>query len=89
MSSAERDRIQVLQKTMDILAVLADGPCSVRELAERTGVTKPAVYRILHTLEERDFVRRDETSRGYLLGDFLTNLTSKQETTVKIGRAHV
>ena len=49
MSSAERDRIQVLQKTMDILAVLADGPCSVRELAERTGVTKPAVYRILHT----------------------------------------
>ena len=78
MSSAERDRIQVLQKTMDILAVLADGPCSVRELAERTGVTKPAVYRILHTLEERDFVRRDENSRGYLLGDF-----------VKIGRAHV
>ena len=86
MSSAERDRIQVLQKTMDILAVLADGPCSVRELAERTGVTKPAVYRILHTLEERDFVRRDETSRGYLLGDFLTALTSKQETTINLSR---
>jgi DNA-binding IclR family transcriptional regulator len=52
MSSAERDRIQVLQKTMDILTVLVEGPASVRDLAERTGVTKPAVYRILHTLEE-------------------------------------
>ena len=86
MSSAERDRIQVLQKTMDILTVLVEGPASVRDLAERTGVTKPAVYRILHTLEERNFVTRDENKREYTLGEFLTGLSHKHDQSVKLPR---
>jgi IclR family acetate operon transcriptional repressor len=86
MSSAERDRIQVLQKTMDILTVLVDGPASVRDLAERTGVTKPAVYRILHTLEERNFVTRDENKREYMLGEFLTGLSYKHDQSVNLPR---
>lgn len=86
MSSAERDRIQVLQKTMDILTVLVDGPASVRDLAERTGVTKPAVYRILHTLEERNFVTRDENKREYMLGEFLTGLSDKHDQSVNLPR---
>lgn len=86
MGSAQRDRIQVLQKAMDILTVLIEGPASVRLLAERTGVTKPAVYRILHTLEERNFVSRDETRREYILGDFLTGLSSKHEQAINLPR---
>jgi len=86
MSSAERDRIQVLQKTMDILAVLVEGPASVRDLAERTGVTKPAVYRILHTLEERSFVTRDENRREYMLGDFLTGISRKHDQSANLPR---
>ncbi len=86
MSSAERDRIQVLQKTMDILTVLVEGPASVRDLAERTGVTKPAVYRILHTLEERNFVTRDENKREYTLGEFLTGLSHKHNQSVNLPR---
>jgi IclR family acetate operon transcriptional repressor len=86
MSSAERDRIQVLQKTMDILTVLVEGPASVRDLAERTGVTKPAVYRILHTLEERSFVTRDENRREYMLGEFLTGLSRKHDQSANLPR---
>ena len=86
MSSAERDRIQVLQKTMDILTVLVEGPASVRDLAERTGVTKPAVYRILHTLEERNFVTRDENKREYVLGEFLTGLSQKHDQSINLPR---
>ena len=86
MSSAERDRIQVLQKTMDILTVLVEGPASVRDLAERTGVTKPAVYRILHTLEERNFVTRDENKREYVLGEFLIGLSQKHDQSINLPR---
>ncbi|MEY4623502.1 MAG: hypothetical protein RLZZ07_132 [Actinomycetota bacterium] len=86
MSSADRDRIQVLQKTMDILTVLVEGPASVRDLAERTGVTKPAVYRILHTLEERSFVTRDENRREYMLGEFLTGLSRKHDQSANLPR---
>jgi len=86
MSSSERDRIQVLQKAMDILTVLIEGPASVRVLAERTGVTKPAVYRILHTLEERNFVTREENLREYVLGDFLTGMSKKHEQSINLPR---
>ncbi|NBR94254.1 MAG: IclR family transcriptional regulator [Actinobacteria bacterium] len=86
MSSSERDRIQVLQKAMDILTVLIDGPASVRVLAERTGVTKPAVYRILHTLEERNFVTRDENLREYVIGDFLIGMSNKHEQSINLPR---
>jgi DNA-binding IclR family transcriptional regulator len=71
---------------MDILTVLIEGPASVRTLAERTGVTKPAVYRILHTLEERNFVTREENRREYILGDFLTGMSKKHEQTINLPR---
>lgn len=71
---------------MDILTVLVEGPASVRDLAERTGVTKPAVYRILHTLEERSFVTRDENRREYMLGEFLTGLSRKHDQSANLPR---
>lgn len=86
MSGVERDRIQVLQKTMEILKVLADGPFSVREISDRTGVTKPAVYRILHTLEEQAFVERDENKRDYILGSFLTELPRRHDQAINLSR---
>lgn len=86
LSSSERDRIQVLHKTMDIITVLIQGPATVRDIAERTGVTKPAVYRILHTLEERNFVMRDENRREYILGEFLTGISKKQDQLLNLPR---
>lgn len=86
VSATERDRIQVLQKTMDILRLLAEGPSSVREISDRTGVTKPAVYRILHTLEEQNFVERDELRREYILGNFLTELSRRHDQAINLPR---
>lgn len=74
----DREKIQVLVKTMDIIVSLASGPKTVRDLAEITGVSKPAAYRILHTLELGNFVTRKNQQKEYALSTFFTNLTRQE-----------
>lgn len=76
--AAERrpDEVGVLVKALDILDCLAaDAPCTVAHLCERTGVTKPAAYRILKTLDMSGYVVRDEERREYSLGPSLYGLS--------------
>ena len=48
---------------------LAERPESeVMELAEATGNTKSLTFRLLHTLERREMVRKDPERRSYTLG---------------------
>lgn len=69
------DEVGVLVKALDILDCLAaDAPCSVAHLCEKTGVTKPAAYRILKTLDTSGYVVRDEERREYSLGPSLFGL---------------
>ena len=67
-NSSRRDEVGVLLKSMNLLVCLADGPLSVVKLSERTGVSKPTVYRILNTLDSGGFVVRDSIRREYSLG---------------------
>jgi IclR family acetate operon transcriptional repressor len=70
------DEVGVLIKTLDILDRLAsDAPCTVVHLCQQTGVTKPAAYRILKTLDQRGYVVRDEERREYSLGPALYGLS--------------
>jgi IclR family transcriptional regulator, acetate operon repressor len=70
------DEVGVLVKALDILDLMAtDAPCSVAHLCQVTGVTKPAAYRILKTLDQRGYVVRDELRREYSLGPALLGLT--------------
>jgi IclR family transcriptional regulator, acetate operon repressor len=70
------DEVGVLVKALDILDLMAtDAPCSVAHLCQATGVTKPAAYRILKTLDQRGYVVRDEVRREYALGPALLGLT--------------
>ena len=70
----KHDEVNVLIKSMNLLVSLAEAPLSVVELSERTGVSKPTVYRILHTLESGGFVVREAKYRKYVLGPALIGL---------------
>lgn len=72
--SSRHDEVGVLIKSMNLLVCLAEAPLSVAELSERTGVSKPTVYRILNTLDSGGFVVRDPTNRKYILGPALIGL---------------
>lgn len=46
----------------------ATGPLSLGEIAARSGLGKSAVQRIVHTLRQQGYLRRDPGDRGYLPG---------------------
>ncbi|MFY1631775.1 IclR family transcriptional regulator [Solwaraspora sp. WMMB335] len=70
------DEVGVLVKALDILDRMAtDAPCTVAHLCQHTGVTKPAAYRILKTLDQRGYVVRDDVRREYSLGPALYGLS--------------
>ncbi|WP_214110526.1 IclR family transcriptional regulator [Acrocarpospora catenulata] len=77
MTSERRsDEVGVLVKALDILDRMAtDAPCTVAQLCQHTGITKPAAYRILKTLDQRGYVVRDEVRREYSLGPALYGLS--------------
>ena len=62
--SLNRNQIPSLQSAMLVLETLAKGPRSTSELALRTDTTTSTCYRILKTLEARDWVLA-RTSGGF------------------------
>ena len=66
---------QSLLRALDLLDELAAGPASLDQLAARATVHKTTVMRLLHDLEEKRFVVRDEQQR-YRLGRKLFELSS-------------
>lgn len=70
------DEVAVLNKAMAILSLLAaDVSCTVARICAETGVTKPAAYRILKTLETGGYVVRDDQRREYSVGPALFGLS--------------
>ncbi|MFE9449950.1 IclR family transcriptional regulator [Streptomyces sp. NPDC006739] len=67
--------VQSVQRAAHILRELAaSGRLGVTDLAERLGVSKPAVYALLRSLEAEGLVRQDKDNRKYLLGSALLRL---------------
>ena len=52
--------VQVLDRAFDLLEALArgHGPLGLSEIAQRTGMSKSTVFRILQTMVARGYVRR-------------------------------
>jgi IclR family acetate operon transcriptional repressor len=61
--------VQSVDRALDVLEALAEAgkPLGVGELGERTGLPQGTAHRILQSLHERGYVRRD-ASRKYSLG---------------------
>src|SRR3954464_7788926 len=61
--------VQSVDRALDVLETLAraGGPLGVGELAERTDLPQGTAHRLLQSLQQRGYVRRD-ASRKYSVG---------------------
>lgn len=63
----EKKRIQAVQTTLEIIDALQEhDKAGVTEIAKEIGVSKGTVYNHLATLEENDYVCKDENDKYYL-----------------------
>jgi DNA-binding IclR family transcriptional regulator len=67
---------QSLDRALTLMDALAEGPKNLDQLAERVGVHKSTVLRLLRTLEAHRFVQRDGV-RFYRLGTALFDLAHR------------
>ncbi|OBK29826.1 IclR family transcriptional regulator [Mycobacterium asiaticum] len=67
--------IGVLDKAVGILQAVAESPCGLAELCERTGLPRATAYRLAAALEVHRLVGRDEEGR-WRLGPALNELAA-------------
>lgn len=79
-----RDRylIEAVDRALALLEILGENPgLGVTEIAGRMGVSKALVFRLLYTLELRDYVIRDPEHRTNALGYRLLQLADQVDQT--------
>src|SRR5512141_1728773 len=76
VSTAERNGVQVVHRTAAILLALRgehDG-LSLAQIAQRVGLARSTVHRLVAALEQERFVVAASSSRGFRLGPALASL---------------
>lgn len=68
--------IGVLDKAVDVLHTIAESPCGLAELCERTGFPRATTYRLAAALEVHRLLARDGEGR-WQLGPALTELAAR------------
>lgn len=68
------DRVQVIERSVDLLEVLADRPLSLTEVCRATGLSKGTAFRLLAGLELWGVVLKDPVTANYMLGVRLLRL---------------
>ncbi|MGA9172417.1 MAG: IclR family transcriptional regulator [Thermoactinomyces sp.] len=69
MSEAKKATVRAAERALDILLCFVDASqLGLMEIAERTGLNKSTVFRLLATLEAKGFIKRDPQSEKYRLG---------------------
>ncbi|MDA4846158.1 IclR family transcriptional regulator [Hoeflea poritis] len=69
MSDSRDYRIAAVDRALSVLEVLSEkGELGVTEMAAELGMTKSLVFRILHTLEARGYVAKNDANALYALG---------------------
>ena len=76
VSTAERNGVQVVHRTAAILNSLRGEPdgLSLSQIAERVGLARSTVHRLVAALEQERFVVAATSSRGFRLGPALASL---------------
>lgn len=59
--------VGVIDKSVALLAVLAEGPAPLNELASRSGIPRPTTHRLAVALEHHGLLDRDDAGR-FMLG---------------------
>ena len=69
MSGEKKSTVRAAERALDILLCFVDETqLGMTEIAERTGLNKSTVFRLLATLEGKGFVKRDPDTEKYQLG---------------------
>jgi DNA-binding IclR family transcriptional regulator len=68
--------VGVLDRSMTLLGLLADGPRTLRTLAQASGLPRPTAHRLLVALETHGLVGRDRDG-AFRLGPRLTELAAR------------
>ncbi|GLX70201.1 IclR family transcriptional regulator [Paenibacillus glycanilyticus] len=64
-----KSNVRAVERALDILLCFTEGSnLAMSEIAEKVGLHKSTVHRMLATLEDRGFVERDPSSERYHLG---------------------
>jgi DNA-binding IclR family transcriptional regulator len=76
VSTAERNGVQVVHRTAAILGALRGEPdgLSLSQIAERVGLARSTVHRLVAALEQERYVVAATSSRGFRLGPALASL---------------
>ncbi|MFC7441946.1 IclR family transcriptional regulator [Laceyella putida] len=87
MSEEKKSTVRAAERALDILLCFVDeGSLGMMEIAERTGLNKSTVFRLLATLEGKGFVKRDAETDKYQLGfriwELATSLNQSDEPAV-------
>ena len=72
--------IRSVYRAVDILVCLSNSINTLTDIASRTKLTKPTVYRLLKTMEELLMVTQDPTTHQYYLGPLINQIASNPET---------
>lgn len=84
--------VQSIERAFVLMRALAIGPAGVTELAERAGLPKSTVARILSALEKEHAVEQDEAGGEYRLGQSLADLagaTAPGHNLIAAARPHL
>lgn len=70
MQETDKNTVRAVERALDVLTCFAEEPSGlgVSQIAERLGLYKSTVHRLLGTLETKGFVRRESDGGKYLLG---------------------
>ncbi|MBA4602257.1 IclR family transcriptional regulator [Thermoactinomyces mirandus] len=69
MSGEKKSTVRAAERALDILLCFVDKTqLGMMEIAERTGLNKSTVFRLLATLESKGFVKRNQYTEKYELG---------------------
>ena len=79
MTSAEKvgDGVRAVERALDILLAFSasDRGLTATELLKRVDLSRPTLYRLLHTLESRGFVFSEGDPQRFRLGEAVAHLT--------------
>jgi DNA-binding IclR family transcriptional regulator len=91
---AARNHIELVEKTMRLLEVMAERPqgMPLREIAARVGLVKSSTFRILFTLRELGYADKSENDGAYRLTLKIAGLTQRSSfrpTLVGVAKPHM
>ena len=70
-------RVQSIERAFAVLAVLADGPIGVTDVAERVGLPKSTVARLLRSLQTEGAVEQVPGDTRYRMGERIATLAAR------------